>query len=445
MKASQILIIFLILSINSLIANSKIKSHNPSHFLTKYNKKIQQKQSESQDKCYGIVFDCGSSGTRYYVYQWECRSESSLPQLDFSQILSEKVNNPIAKHYTNPQALDSIFNPFFNKIKSIIPEDKHSSTLLMLGATAGMRLITKMQQFVIIDRIRTLFRNSGFLFLGDDRSRVINGEEEAVFLWVAVNYMLKNISLESDVDNPETVTTIDIGGASTQIAFSDIIDNQEAEEFYTLQVPQLPEQKFNFTLKGASELLGMDVSRYEILQSEVKADNISYASCFNQGFENNDTRLGKIVKGQGNPENCINKIRNLFQISNCSYPDEKNCSAKSIFIKGPQGKTTYAVSAALYAKLAYFGDVPEFNPHDLRNAAIEFCKQKHQDVVAKEPKNKFIDIKCYQGLYASTLLIDGYGVGDMQIQSPSEIQTQEPTWALGLLLFELSKRNSDSR
>ncbi|EGR31824.1 hypothetical protein IMG5_101280 [Ichthyophthirius multifiliis] len=240
--------------------------------------------------------------------------------------------------------------------------------------------------------------------------------------------MLKNILLDSTASNTNTATTIDIGDASTQITFAaDEISNEKQEEYFTLKIPKWENQQFNFTLKTASQLLGQDVSRQEILDSEVK-DGASFTACFNAGYNKFDAIINRNIIGQGKPEECINQIRNLFQISNCKFPEQQECNTKSIFVKGPQRKL-HMQSVLLY--------IPEFNAHELRRAAIEFCKYNFQDIMAKEPKNKYIDNKCYQGLYVSTLLIDGYGVGNMVLQAPQAIQSQEPTWALGFLLFKL--------
>lgn len=35
--------------------------------------------------CYGVMFDGGSSGTRVYVYSWDCRESQTMPMITLSE------------------------------------------------------------------------------------------------------------------------------------------------------------------------------------------------------------------------------------------------------------------------------------------------------------------------------------------------------------------------
>lgn len=52
---------------------------------------------------------------------------------------------------------------------------------------------------------------SGYLFVTDSWARVISGQDEATYLWLGVEYLLGKTD--------GSLITIDLGGASTQIAF----------------------------------------------------------------------------------------------------------------------------------------------------------------------------------------------------------------------------------
>lgn len=48
---------------------------------------------------YGIIFDCGSSGTRVYIYYWPPHSGSPNELLDIRQVIGEN-GKPLSKKVT---------------------------------------------------------------------------------------------------------------------------------------------------------------------------------------------------------------------------------------------------------------------------------------------------------------------------------------------------------
>lgn len=85
-----------------------------------------------------------------------------------------------------------------------------------------------------------------------------------------------------------------------------------------------------------------------------------------------------------------------------------------------------------------FGVNSTFHPVDLQKASIEFCSLSFSTVLSAEPTNSYIGTKCFLGLYAATLLIDGYHIGDYLISSPDTIEGAEPAWSMGYLFDNIS-------
>jgi len=107
----------------------------------------------------------------------------------------------------------------------VIPEDKVADTPIFLMATAGMRLLPKLQQTALLREICSYLQlNTGFSLPDCDlHIQVIKGETEGLYGWIAANYLLGGF------DNPEkhrhgkghhTYGFLDMGGASAQIAFA---------------------------------------------------------------------------------------------------------------------------------------------------------------------------------------------------------------------------------
>ena len=98
---------------------------------------------------------------------------------------------------------------------------------IFLKATAGMRRLPTPQRQRLIETVRTLFANSTYcpFWFERERVRVISGEEEAVYGWAGVNFLLGNLMQHSEgvgeagSSELQSYGALDMGGASTQISF----------------------------------------------------------------------------------------------------------------------------------------------------------------------------------------------------------------------------------
>jgi Golgi nucleoside diphosphatase len=75
--------------------------------------------------------------------------------------------------------------------KNKIPESSHYSTILLLKATAGLRLLTPKHQDAIIQSIREYLSKSTFKRFQDHKTwaSVMSGQEEGVGGWITTNYL----------------------------------------------------------------------------------------------------------------------------------------------------------------------------------------------------------------------------------------------------------------
>ena len=101
-------------------------------------------------------------------------------------------------------------------------------------ATAGMRLLSPKQQTAIIEASCSYIRlNSAFRLDGpSDKGpcgfsvRIITGEEEGLYGWIAVNYLMDGFAGHEE-NHRATYGFLDMGGASTQIAFEPSASERE--------------------------------------------------------------------------------------------------------------------------------------------------------------------------------------------------------------------------
>ncbi|KAJ9106228.1 hypothetical protein QFC21_001372 [Naganishia friedmannii] len=257
---------------------------------------------------YALVIDAGSSGSRLQIYSWqdpEAERQEIISTINDRWQRQEKLSQTKGKGKAGakdeleweienalrrlvkvekgakgdqwikkaepgistiePESIDQYLAPLLTHALQQIPPSQHKNTPIYLLATAGMRLIPEQRQQDILEATCSLLKKD-YPFRLDTKNeqgpcgesvRIISGEEEGMWGWVAVNYLMdgfghmphssssvhdhdpallplpklekeKQGSLETDIPptlvdpNQHTPTFgfLDMGGASTQIAFS---------------------------------------------------------------------------------------------------------------------------------------------------------------------------------------------------------------------------------
>ena len=120
-----------------------------------------------------------------------------------------------------PDHLQSLFK----KARKIIPEDVVEETPVFLLATAGMRLLPHNQRIELLEEICSYTRSHTKFQLPDCdvHVKVISGDVEGLYGWVAANYLIGGFDSPKDHalgKDHHTFGFLDMGGASAQIAFA---------------------------------------------------------------------------------------------------------------------------------------------------------------------------------------------------------------------------------
>ncbi|OWF42723.1 ectonucleoside triphosphate diphosphohydrolase 7-like [Mizuhopecten yessoensis] len=192
---------------------------------------------------YGIVIDCGSSGSRIYVYFWPPHSGNARDLLNIQQLMGQdgkpvvkKITPGLDKFENNPGAASEYIRPLLKFAASYIPKEQQKEALLFILATAGMRMISSTAQKAIFNDLKTDIAKEFPFVISDSNLEVISGKLEGVYAWIAVNYALRKFD-HGEEEHPlvavevpgqsakrthirrRTVGMIDMGGGSMQIAF----------------------------------------------------------------------------------------------------------------------------------------------------------------------------------------------------------------------------------
>ncbi|KAK6123525.1 hypothetical protein DH2020_042732 [Rehmannia glutinosa] len=175
-----------------------------------------------------VVLDCGSTGSRVNVFEWVIGNESkvhgNLPVLLRSY--PDNVNKSSGCQYHCMQTEPGLHNfvndefgvraslqPLIRYAEQWVPLGKRSATPIFVLATAGMRRLVAKDADQILNNVKYIVQDHGFLYR-TSWVRVLSGKEEAYYGWVALNYKMGVFRSSSRLS---TLGLLDLGGSSLQV------------------------------------------------------------------------------------------------------------------------------------------------------------------------------------------------------------------------------------
>jgi Golgi nucleoside diphosphatase len=444
---------------------------------------------------HGMMIDAGSTGSRLHLYEWEPRvlktdadvqaavSGRKLTYPGTESRWTDRLKPGLASFATLPDnelvpALSEYLSPLIEFAKAILhqKESLYGRFPIYLRATAGMRILIPDDRARVLDAVRTLFSNKTFcpFYFEDKHARVLSGEEEAIFDWTAVNFLLGSLLKQSEglgaVVNPElTYGALDLGGASTQISFIQKDDDIMANLF-KLQIGQGKHWNVyahSFLYFGVVEAtnrfyasLASDKSPAERL-----ADGI-HNPCFPRGVsmevstevytdtskqETWDTSgkgeyqlLLKNNGKEGDFEACMAMTEELLHKDEngwCDFAHRGDCSFNGVY--QPALPDTEFLAFSNFYDVWSFLNLPERSSvADLLNATRYACSLTEDELVDfVDDRTDKADITeyCFRSMYAFQLLHNGYGFQmDDYITATNVINGHKVGWALGSMLYEIN-------
>ncbi|NXF75279.1 ENTP4 diphosphohydrolase, partial [Sclerurus mexicanus] len=192
---------------------------------------------------YGIVVDCGSSGSRLFVYCWPRHNGNPRDLLDIKQMRDKhrkpvvmKIKPGISEFASSPDRVSDYISPLLSFAAEHVPRAKHKETPLYILCTAGMRILPESQQKAILEDLLTDIPVQFDFLFSDSHAEVISGKQEGVYAWIGINFVLGRFEHTEDEEpmvevhvpgseqheaifRKRTVGILDMGGVSTQIAY----------------------------------------------------------------------------------------------------------------------------------------------------------------------------------------------------------------------------------
>lgn len=397
-------------------------------------------------KKYGIVIDSGSSGSRIQIYQWEdqaytkqhAKDEKDLaspPKITQEKGWTQKITPGIST-FGEPKKIKKIWSQHYSKLmklaEQVIPADQHSETPVYVLATAGMRLLSpEKQKLILKETCLTLQKNTNFYIPNcKDFVQIIDGETEGIYGWLGLNYLMGQFNNYGSVEqHHESIGFMDMGGASTQIAFvpsseEEITKHDEDLSLVTLRNINGETQQWRVFVEtwlgfGANEAR----KRYlnQLISLSTPSGNVVYEihdPCLPKGATVSYDYNGKKhdVKGLGNYELCLKEIYPLLM---------KNIPCKDtpcLFngIHGPKldfDKDKFiGISEYWYTANDVFQSGGEYNFHGFNEKVREYCESDWSQILTNakagqysnlDPE-KFLKDACFKASWVINILHEGF-------------------------------------
>ncbi|KAA0702959.1 Ectonucleoside triphosphate diphosphohydrolase 3 [Triplophysa tibetana] len=420
----------------------------------------QKKTHLSPGLKYGIVLDAGSSRTTIYLYEWPAEKENDTGVV--TETMKCQVKGPGISDLRLDSAKDKMtwesFNHCMSEITKAIPAKQHIQTPVFLGATAGMRLLQikhSTDHVVVYRKMQNYLMGYPFIFRN---ASIMSGLEEGLYGWITVNYLMGNFLEKTLWDawvhphGAKTVGSLDLGGASTQIAFA-IPDDAEGEDIIKVSLYGYDYNIYthSFLCYGKNEAekrvlakLSKESSNWSNVKNPcypagynitMTAEDIFGSECTKNQITSKYTPTRNITfYGQSNAEQCKLLVRSIFNLTSCQ--EGENCSFDGV--SQPQLSGDFMAYAGFYYAAFSLNVTGSKSMESFNDNRMELCSNNWKTLKEKH-QGKDIHVKsyCFSANYVHTILDDGYKFNTDNWKSlnfQKEVNKTSIAWSLGYML-----------
>lgn len=442
---------------------------------------------------YGIVIDSGSSGSRIQIYRWDdpasldanSKEAKSPPKIVQDKEWTLKISPGISS-YT--KKTNKIWSDHYSKLlelaQTVVPPELHPETPIFVLSTAGMRMVTPKQRKTILkETCQSIKKNTKFMISScKDFVQTIDGETEGIYGWLGLNYLMGQFN-DYDPKRHSSIGFMDMGGASTQIAFvpsseEEIKKHHDDLSTVTLRNINGQTQEWNVFVQTWLEF-GANEARKRYLNQMINSaiTNTKKLSdpCLPKNGEFQYEYKGKsyTVKGTGDHSMCLKMIYPLL-LKNIACKEEP-CLFNGIH--GPklnfEKDKFVGISEYWYTANDIFQSGGEYNFHTFNEKVKTYCESDWSTILENSKQGQYSNLDpdtflkdaCFKASWVLNILHEGFELprlgieilGDVEVdkenqkidqvhvpfKSANSVNGEELSWTLGkILLFASSQIES---
>ncbi|KAK1266806.1 putative apyrase 7 [Acorus gramineus] len=427
---------------------------------------------------YYVVLDCGSTGTRVYVYESSIDQKKdheglpislrSLPHKIQGRSISQsgrayhrmETEPGFDKLVHNESGLRNAINPLLRWAEMQIPRHAHKSTSLFLYATAGVRRLPSADSDWLLDKAWSIFRNSSFL-CQRDWVKIISGMEEAYYGWIALNY---HMNMLGSTEKKLTFGSLDLGGSSLQVTF----ENEELKYVETglnLSIGAVSHHLSAYSLSGYGLNDAFDKSVVHLLRRLPGGSKANMNDgklelkhpCLQSGYREQYMCShcaafdGSPVNGGGSPakvpgtaielvgvphwDECSELAKTTVNLSEWLTQNSAiDCDVQPCALKEnyPRPRGQFYAMSGFFVVFRFFNLTSEATLDEVLQKGQEFCEKNWKVARKSVAPQPYIEQYCFRAPYIVSLLRDGLHISDKQVI----IGSGSITWTLGVALLE---------
>jgi len=290
------------------------------------------------------------------------------------------------------------------------------------------------QSHAILEAVREYLAQPSQVPFSFRAAEIISGEREALFAYLGINSHLGRVGTGNEVG------TLDLGGASTQVAFETSQDNRANEFQYYWEGARRDLSTSSYMRFGGDQAI---LRSKEALVAETAEGVLEVIHpCFPTGFSEETEVQGRVVTftGSSNPDLCSQLMLRLLHT-------DYECMMEPCSIMGnhlaASDKEFYAFSGFFYTAngigLLGWNDAAVLEPRQIQDGTMQFCTLSWDDAQAASfSPPKYVKNYCALGNYITHLLSAyGFSSDSRKITFSRKIAGQDADWTLGAALYEM--------
>lgn len=368
---------------------------------------------------YAAIVDAGSSGSRIYLYKIEIKGAKTRVEDLWS---AEPKDVPGLSDFKDRagEVYAAGIVPLLAPLQTALRNKglKESDISLDVLATGGLRLLDADQSEAILKGVRTGLTTTKFK-LG--RVEILPPELEGVLAWADLNALLDRFT-----SGKETLGVVEIGGASSQIAYE--LRGQTEVAAKTWLIQGHPYRIFSRSFLG----LGQNAARKSMVHSV--GGGIEGNPCYPHGVIVADKKIG--VDGLTGAFD-FSRCRNLYQEVIRLNPDLDSAILRGAdhqaFVGIGQGNPIGPIQGSIR-----LWKLKGSNPYDSLNVIETSCRSSWPNFRDQFGGDLVNQNQCANSVFIETLLYDsaGFGLGSHQLKHLASVGGRVPSWTRGLVLLQ---------